>query len=741
MVVRLSSFGSLLLRYRRSAGLSQGALARASGMSVRALRELEHGRAQSAQHRSAEVLADALGLAGGERDLFLAVAKQGRRRSSPADPAALCALPAAVVDMRGRAGELAWLRSEAEGTVVVVGPPGVGKTALAVSAAHASAERFPDGALAVELRGADGEPVAAGVAVDRLLRALGVPAGRIPAAKDEQANLLKALVAPKRMLVLLDDATDEAQVRPLLATGPAGLTLITCRQALAGLDAVHRVWLEPLGEPDARGLLVGIVGADRVAAEPAAAAELIELCGQLPLAVRIVGNRLATRPHWRLAYMAEQLRDERARLASLSAGDLALRPSFEVSYRRLSPAARIVFRRLTVIPGTEFGAELAAVAIGDPLSGVAVHLEELADASLLAPTPVSGRFQFNDLLRIFAGERLAAEETPETGRQCRDAVLTHLLERATAAARLFLTDAPADEQGLFPSRSAAEDWLVREKPNWTAAQRVAAALGWHREVVDLAHAMHWLSDNRIPEQPWDEIYRLGLAAARALGDAVDEATLLNQLGWAHYMCLGDVEAARARHSEALAIARRVGDRRELAVAHGALSLALMRLGKVEQGLAHGRQADELAAELGFSALRLSMRNVRGIALRATCDLAAALSVFRGVLAELDGRGDQPIPVRRWLRAMVLDEIGGCLAGLGQWRPAAESHVEARLTFALLGAAYREARSALLEGVAWRSAGRHARARDCLEFALGFFVGPHYQADRERVLAELGSVAG
>ncbi|MET0133437.1 MAG: NB-ARC domain-containing protein, partial [Kibdelosporangium sp.] len=396
----LSAFGKLLLRYRRSARLSQAELASASGMSVRALRELEHGRTQGAQQRSAEVLAGALGLTGSERASFLLVARESRRRlPRGTETMALCALPPAVMDLTGREAELERLRAEASagGAVAVTGHPGVGKTALAVSAAHALSAEFPDGRLAVDLRGMDEQPVTARAALEKLLRALGVSPGQIPAVVDEQSNLLRMLVDGKRVLVLLDNAADEAQVRPLLVTGRGCLTLVTCRKRLAGLETVRWLALDPLTDAGAVGLLAGIAGTRRVAAEPRAAEELVELCGGLPLAVRIVGNRLATRPHWTLSYVAGQLRDERVRLSSLSAGDLQVRSAFEVSYRRLSPATRLLFRRLAVIPGADFGDELAAVASGAPAVGPG--LDELADASLLQATPVSGRFQFHDLIR------------------------------------------------------------------------------------------------------------------------------------------------------------------------------------------------------------------------------------------------------------------------------------------------------------------------------------------------------
>jgi transcriptional regulator with XRE-family HTH domain len=473
-----SAFGKLLLSHRRAAGLTQAELARVSGFSVRALRDLERGRAQAAQQRSAEVLADALRLTVGERELFLTVAKEGRRRSAPpVDVTALCALPPAVSDLVGRERELEQLRAEAAaGSVVaVVGHPGVGKTTLAVSVAHQLRSQFPDGCFAVDLRGMDDRPVTARAALDRLLRALGVAPTQIPQSETEQSNLFRMLLDGRRVLVLLDNAADEAHVRPLLTASPGCLTLITCRGALAGREAARWVWLDSLTEADATDLLAVVAGADRVRAEPDVAAELVSLCGYLPLAVRIAGNRLATRPHWTLAYLVAQLRDERTRLSSLSAGDLQLRSAFEMSYRRLSPAARLMFRRLAASPGPDFGAELAEVATGMSQQDASGHLDELADASLVQTTSTPGRFQFHDLIRIFAGERLEAEEKPDERDRLTRAVLEHLLGTATAAGLMFFPEATGNDR--FASPDEAAEWLGREE-----------ATGWPRSVRPRASA-------------------------------------------------------------------------------------------------------------------------------------------------------------------------------------------------------------------------------------------------------------
>lgn len=735
---RSSTFGKLLLEHRRAAGLSQADLSRASGISVRALRDLERGRAQAAQQRSAEVLADALELTGSERELFLTIAKEGRRRTPrPTGPTALCALPPMVPDLVGRERELESLcpPTEERGAVIaIVGQPGVGKTALAVSAAHLLKDDYPDGCFAVDLRGMDDQPPSARATLDRLLRALGVAPGQIPLAEAEQSNLFRILLEGRRVLILLDNASDETQVRPLLATTPGCLTLITCRRALAGLEAARWVWLESLSDSDAVGLLATIVGAARVDAEPEAARELVALCGNLPLAVRIAGNRLATRPHWSLDYLVALLRNERTRLNSLSAGDLQMRSAFEISYRRLSPPAQILFRRLAALPGADFGAGLAGVSAGMTDPDLTVCLDELVDTSLLQTTPRAGRFQLHDLIRLFAAERWEAEEKPDERERRYYLVLDHVLGTATAAGRAFFPDAVSTAP--FGSREEAADWLDQEHSNWLAALREAARLGHHREVLDLAKAMHWYSDGYWLQGPWDEVFRLGAEAARALEARDELALMLNFLGWAQQVCLEDNESALATHHEALAVATEVGEVREQAWAHGYLGSVLLRLDRPEEALGHAEQSCALGEEFPFWSMRLSLHNRLGRVLQALGRHEEALSTHRFLLAETAKHADEaPAEVRRWMSAVVTAEIARSLSGLGEYRRAAETFRGVRLVFRECGMPGMEASALLAEATAWRQAGESARARESLDLALEMpnVVAPAW---REQVRAEM-----
>jgi transcriptional regulator with XRE-family HTH domain/tetratricopeptide (TPR) repeat protein len=725
------------------AGLTQEDLAEASGVSVRALRELERGRAQAAQRRSAQALADALGLTGDDRDEFLSVAQEARRRTPRSAQAARFNLPPAVPDLVGREEELSRLKAAADGSVIaVVGHPGVGKTTLAVSVAHQLRPEFPDGCFLVDLRGMDDQPVTARAALDQLLQALGVPPARIPATEAEQAAMYRTMLEQRTVLVLLDNAADEAQVRPLIAAAPGCLTIVTCRRALAGLEAARWVWLDPLAEPDAVELLGTIVGRDRVLTEPEAAEELVSLCGNLPLAVRIAGNRLATRPHWSLAHLTAQLRDERTRLTSLSAGDLQVRSAFDMSYRRLSPGARLVFRRLAALPGVDFGAELAEVATGMTDSDVSPYLDELADASLLQTTPTPGRFQFHDLIRLFATERWEDEDKPAERDKVTCDVLDHLLGTATAAGlAIFPENSSATE--VFATKDEAVDWLAREELNWIAAQRLAARLGRHREVIEVAKAMHRYSDTQWMGLPWTEIFSLGVAGARALGDRRDEAKLLNFVGWSQIVCDGDADAALISHEQALAIAVEADDRLEQAWAHAHVASVLRRLAtmgrvdRLDEALDHMRLAGALSEEFGFWTVQVSVRNRLGRIFQALERWDEALSVHSELLADTIRRDDEVSEEqRRWQATLTRIEVGRCLFAKGEWRHAAETFRETREALIAMGAAGPDADAAMNEGKAWLEAGEYARARESLRYALEAY-GDSAPADRrEQVLAAL-----
>jgi tetratricopeptide (TPR) repeat protein len=454
----------------------------------------------------------------------------------------------------------------------VAGMGGIGKTALAVHVAHRLRDRFPDGQLFANLQGAT-SPLRSAEVLARFLRDLGVPDVAIPAGEAERSARFRTLLAGRRVLVALDDARDEAQVRPLLP-GSAGCgVIVTSRNTLPGLPGTTLLDLEVLDQAEAGKLFRVIVGPERAAAEPEAVDSVLDSCGGLPLAIRIAASRLASRPRWSITHLAARLADENARLAELTAGDLAVRASFEVSYETLPLPARPgdpnparVFRLLGLSIGRVLSLPAIAALAGDPAGAVAGALDILTDAHLLQ-SPAPDRYRLHDLLRNYAAElaqetETAAEQNAAVGR-----VLRWYSHQAVAAAqalttvsRLPLTVAiPSDGLAALIEPEQALDWYESELANLIAAARQAASRGMHDVAAQIACAM-WGFFRRTPYlEDWIAMSQLGVHSARQLGDEYALVWMLNGLGQA-YGRQGEFTESRQALSEALEIRRRGGDR-------------------------------------------------------------------------------------------------------------------------------------------------------------------------------------
>lgn len=325
-------------------------------------------------------------------------------------------LPPDIADFTGRITEIETIRQQLLGgkslvISAVAGMAGVGKSALAIHVAQQlAAADYPDVQLYVDLRGADGDGLEPGEVLARWLRAFGLDESNTPIDLQERASVYRSQLAGKRAIVVLDNARDEAQVRPLLP-GNGCAVIITSRRVLGALDGATVLNLQVLSDREAWDLLAKLVGVERLDAEPQAAAETLRLCGGLPLAIRIVGGTLKQKLHWSLAEYCQKLTDERARLAHLELKDLAVRASFELSYRELSDADGMLFSRLGILVGKDFGAELAAV-VQESERPIIEGIERLIDAQLLEVN-ADRRYRFHDLLRLFAREKLAASTSME----------------------------------------------------------------------------------------------------------------------------------------------------------------------------------------------------------------------------------------------------------------------------------------------------------------------------------------
>jgi tetratricopeptide (TPR) repeat protein len=578
-----------------AAGLTQEELAQRSGLSVRALSDMERGRTARPFLRSVRLLADTLELSGSSRSRLLVAASGGSTESgdcghgSPPEAGAgqrswsvvPRQLPAGLAHFTGRGAELkllADLRDQAaDGMAAVIsaigGTVGVGKTALAIQFGHQSCDVFADGQLYVNLRGfgLSATPAEPGEALRRFLGALGVEPERIPAGLDAQAALYRSLLVGKRVLIILDNAADEQQVRPLLPGSPGCLTVITSRRQLAGLaaaDEASLLTLDVLGHGEARDLLAARVGSDRVATEPGPADELVTRCACLPLAVAIAAARAAARPGLLLADLAAELRDASSRLDALDSGDPAasIRAVFASSYRNLSAPAAGMFRLLGIHPGPDISLAAAASLIGHPVRLARRALDELTRMNLVTPY-APGRYALHDLLRAYAAEQASTIESEADRMAAIRRVLDHYVHTAYTADRvLYPTRDPLTLEPPLSGVVSGQPAGYQEALAWFEAEhrvlREAVALGerhgFDGYIWQLSWSLATFLSRRGHWRDWASTQQTALKAARRLGDQAGQAFAHRSIGRACTM-LGCHREASTHLHRALRLYRRLGD--------------------------------------------------------------------------------------------------------------------------------------------------------------------------------------
>jgi tetratricopeptide (TPR) repeat protein/transcriptional regulator with XRE-family HTH domain len=679
-------FGEVLRGHRRAARLTLEQLAEVSGVSARTLSDMERGRSKGPQHRTVTALADALALEGEARKQLVELARDGRLRDHWARPAGLCELPRLVDDFTGRAAELVWMSElvyaeNAPGagvTGLITGSGGTGKTTLAIRAAHMLRPSFPGGVFFLDLFGMSPRPAAATDALLLLLRALGVADEQIPEDVPGRASVYRSLLRDRRALVVLDNAGSEEQVRPLLPGDGASRALITARRPLAGLEGVRRLVLGPLSLPEATELLTGILGQRAARDEEPALNQLAGLCEGMPLALRIIGNRLVSRPGWDAAEFAARLADEEHRLDQFKAGDLKIATAFGMSYEQLADAARRVFRRLAVVPGRDFDAALAAVVGEVPVEVAWDALDELVDLGLLLDS-AGGRSWFHDLVRLFARTRLEEEESIAERAALTARVTSWLLRMATMAGRWFEPGygRPDPDLVVWSSAAEAESWLRANVDNWLGALQSAADRGQHSAVVDCAESMHWFSDRWAHAAHWRLVFTLGAAAAAALDDLPRQAAQLNYLAWVHCVPPSDPRAMLRYAAEALDLAAKSGAQAQIAGSHQCTARALLLLGRPDEAAASAFSAAKTFDAIGDIDAYVQCLSLIGLCRRDEGRCAEALEQFRLALALIDDEKSGMTPtIAAQSRPDAHFRMAQCLGALGRRTEAISALTEA-----------------------------------------------------------------
>ncbi|MEV1000923.1 BTAD domain-containing putative transcriptional regulator [Nonomuraea sp. NPDC050202] len=664
------------------------------------------------------------------------------QRGTLAEPVVPAELPAGTQAFTARAAEVERLRAAlvtgGGPTITVIdGPGGIGKSTLAVHVAHAVSGRFTDGVVYVNLHGATAglAPLTPAEALRHLLRSLGLDGTAVPADPGEAAARYRSLTAAGNLLVILDNARDVRQVRPLIPGGAGCRVLITSRDPLSVLDNAHHLHLGTLTDEDATALLTRVVGAGRVGAEPEATAEIVRLCGGFPLALRIAGARLAAHPGRAISDLAVRLADATRRLDLLEYADLAVRAGIAVSHQHLreEPAGRDAAHLLALLGllelPTHTPAATAALA-GWPEHRAEAALERLLDARLLEPAGPD-RYQLHDLVRLYAREQgLAA---PERGAAIRRA-LHHYLATAVQAEELvgstkgnfdrYLAEQPGEE---LTTVAAANEWVERERDNLLAAVRQAAGDSADGTAADLANVTQWLFDRRGWFSELIEVSELALRGAEKMADWQGKAYLhqglasvhaqlgrfpealreleaglacwdlagqpdrkagiLNDLGTVHTM-MGHHDDALAALERALAITFRTGRRAHESFVRNNLVHVYYRQGRFEEAVEEARHVLAMTEELDDAGSLGIAHDTLGDAYRAGGMLEEAVEHYRhAVRLQRETGYTLYTAVSSWWLGRALHDLGRPEEARASWRESLGLLREARLLTAAEVTAY------------------------------------------------------
>jgi tetratricopeptide (TPR) repeat protein len=525
--------------------------------------------------------------------------------------------------------------------VIVAGPPGIGKTALAIEATQRLRE---PGSLPLFLDLLGPNPALARPALSvlqALLReVLGPRDDDPPSTMDECVARWQETCARQERIIVLDNAAEEAQVRPVLAGGSVRV-VITSRRSLAGLEDVERIHLDPLASPDSIRLLHEIIPPGQRTDHDII--ELARLCSDLPLALRIAGNRIASQPSHTAADFVRRLRSEDQRLRALVAGDLSAEAAFRLSYDDLAPFTAHLFRNLCLIYGLMFDVPLVAVLMDADPFDVEEGLDELAELGLLEFIG-QRRYRLHDLLRLFSWHELRREDE-ESGTRAQERLRSWLLSTAALAGRMFGPDAQEsrpDLPGWLTDRAAADQWLRWNREQWWPAFQHAARLARDREVVEAAEALHWYAPTWMAWNSWQALFSLSVEAARRVGDKALESTQLGYLAWADLTEQKDARGALEHAREALLAAQQADDDLALGWANLCQGRVLHSLGDLEGAIRALSEATQVFDRVVYLEGAAQARGIAGDVLREAgrpADAVAALRPLVDLAAARYGAGD------------------------------------------------------------------------------------------------------
>jgi DNA-binding SARP family transcriptional activator/tetratricopeptide (TPR) repeat protein len=671
--------------------------------------------------------------------------------NSPA-PSVPRQLPGAVSDFAGRTTELAALTriletasADSPGTVVISaigGTAGVGKTALALYWAHQVAGRFADGQLYVNLRGFDpsGIPMPAGEAVRGFLDALGVAPDRVPVQPEAQAGLYRSLLADRTMLIVLDNARDEQQVRPLLPASPASLVIVTSRNQLGGLAAADRarlVTLDVLSHDDAVHMITARIGADRVAAEPCAAGQIAALCGRLPLALAVAAARAEARPHFPLTALTTELRDRTGVLDALDAGDPAasVRAVFSWSYRQLSGEAARMFRLLGLHTGPDISAPAAASLTAADEPGARRLLAELTRAHLLAEH-VPGRYALHDLLRTYAADQARDTDSESDRAAAVGRVLDHYLHTARDGASMvhppfgafaLAPPSPGTSPEQFTGHEQALAWFEAEYHVLLAAVALAVDSGLANHAWQISCAMHPFLATRGHSLEWSAIKRMTTAAAIR-----DDAAIVASGGRDNPGTLGDYQWVPDYYASSLKLYQQLGNRRGQALALYSLAMIAEYQGQYAEALSYAEQSAGLCHDIGDKAGETELLNTVGWYHALLGDFPRARGLCRQALALNTHHGS------RRLEGDIWNCLGYTEYHCGDFFEAAACYGRALSIFRTVGDRWGEADTLNNLGDIRRAIGELLPAREAWQQAVAILDDLRYP-DAAKVRAKLASM--